>query len=30
MKAVEAISSFLSMLAKYYDKDLKGELKLDE
>ena len=30
MKAVEAISSFLSMLANYYDKDLKGELKLDE
>ena len=29
-KAVETISSFLSMLANYYDKDRKGELKLDE
>lgn len=29
-KAIEAISSFLSMLANYYDKDRKGELKLDE
>ena len=29
-KAVEAITSFLSMLANYYDKDRKGELKLDE
>ena len=30
LKAIEAISSFLSMLANYYDKDRKGELKLDE
>ncbi|WP_175628734.1 DUF4924 family protein [Bacteroides acidifaciens] len=29
-KAMEAITSFLSMLANYYDKDRKGELKLDE
>ena len=29
-KALEAITSFLSMLANYYDKDRKGELKLDE
>lgn len=29
-KAIEAISCFLSMLANYYDKDRKGELKLDE
>ena len=29
-KAVEAITSFLSMLANYYDNDRKGELKLDE
>ncbi len=29
-KAVQVISSFLSMLANYYDKDKKGELKLDE
>ena len=29
-KAIEAISSFLSMLANYYDKDRKGELKVDE
>lgn len=29
-KAITAISSFLSMLANYYDKDKKGELKLDE
>ena len=28
-KAVEAISSFLSLLANYYDKDKKGALKLD-
>ena len=28
-KAMEAISSFLSMLANYYDKDKKGELKLE-
>ena len=28
-KAMEAISSFLSMLANYYDKDRKGELKLE-
>ena len=30
LKAIEAISAFLSMLANYYDKDRKGELKLDE
>ena len=29
-KAIEAISAFLSMLANYYDKDKKGELKLDD
>ena len=29
-KAIEAISSFLSMLANYYDKDRKGELTLDD
>lgn len=29
-KAMEAISSFLSMLANYYDKDKKGELKLED
>lgn len=29
-KAVEIIGSFLSMLANYYDKDRKGELKLDD
>ena len=29
-KAIEAISSFLSMLANYYDKDKKGELKTDD
>ena len=29
-KAIEAISSFLSMLANYYDKEQKGELKLEE
>ncbi len=29
-KAVEAISSFLSLLANYYDKDRRGELKLDD
>lgn len=29
-KAIEAISGFLSMLANYYDKDKKGELKLDD
>lgn len=29
-KAVQVISSFLSLLANYYDKDKKGELKLDE
>ena len=28
-KAIEAISSFLSLLANYYDKERKGELKLD-
>lgn len=30
LKAIEAISSFLSMLVNYYDKDSKGELKLAE
>lgn len=29
-KAIEAISSFLSMLANYYDKDKKGELKIED
>ena len=29
-RAVEAISSFLSLLANYYDKDRKGDLKLDD
>lgn len=29
-KAIEAISSFLSMLANYYEKDIKGELKLND
>ena len=29
-KAIEAISGFLSMLANYYDKDKKGEHKLDD
>lgn len=29
-KAIEAISNFLSMLANYYDKDKKGELKLED
>lgn len=29
-KAIEVISSFLSMLANYYDKDKKGELKIDD
>lgn len=28
-KAVEAITNLLSMLANYYDKDIKGELKLN-
>lgn len=28
-KAIKEISNFLSMLANYYDKDKKGELKLD-
>lgn len=28
-KAIEAISNFLSMLANYYDKEKRGELKLD-
>ena len=28
-KAIESISSFLSMLANYYDKDKKGELELE-
>lgn len=29
-KAVKEISNFLSLLANYYDKDKKGELKLDD
>ena len=29
-KAIDAISSFLSMLANYYDKEKKGELKFEE
>ena len=29
-KAIEAISSFISLLANYYEKDKKGELKLEE
>ena len=29
-KAIEAISGFLSVLANYYDKDKKGELKLED
>lgn len=29
-KAVESISNYLSLLANYYDKDKKGELKLEE
>lgn len=29
VKAIDTISSFLSLLANYYDKDKKGELKLD-
>lgn len=29
-KAVKEISNLLSMLANYYDKDKKGELKLDD
>jgi len=28
-KAIESITNLLSMLANYYDKDKKGELKLD-
>lgn len=28
-KAIEAISSFLSLLANYYDKERRGELELD-
>lgn len=28
-KAIEAISSFISLLANYYDKERKGELQLD-
>jgi hypothetical protein len=30
LKAMEAISSLLSLLANYYDKDKKGELKLED
>ena len=29
-KAIDAISAFLSMLANYYDKEKKGELKLGD
>ena len=29
-KAMESISNFLSLLANYYDKDRKGELKLED
>ena len=29
-KAMEAVSGFLSMLANYYEKDRKGELKLED
>lgn len=29
-KAIEAINGFLSLLANYYDKDKKGELKLED
>lgn len=29
-KAIESISSFLSMLANYYDKERKGELKIND
>ena len=29
-KAIDTISSFLSMLANYYDKEKKGELKIEE
>lgn len=29
-KAMETISSFLSLLANYYDKERRGELKLEE
>ena len=29
-KAMEAISAFVSLLANYYDKDKKGELKLED
>lgn len=29
-KAMETISNFLSMLANYYDKEKKGELKLED
>ena len=28
-KAMEAISSFVSLLANYYDKEKRGELELD-
>jgi hypothetical protein len=30
LKAVEAISSLLSLLANYFDKDKRGELKLED
>jgi hypothetical protein len=30
LKAVEAISALLSLLANYFDKDKKGELKLED
>lgn len=29
-KAIEAISNFISLLANYYEKDKRGELKLEE
>ena len=29
-RAMEAISSFISLLANYYDKERKGQLKLDD
>ena len=29
-KAIEVISSFISLLANYNEKDKKGELKLEE
>lgn len=29
-KAMEQVSSFVSMLANYYNKDRKGELKIED